>query len=207
MDLADLMNQQYEEVDSKEETKEEKVNIDEILKANEVTEKWLEEEREFRENSKDDNFSKSAFTKREVKSNFLKEREEEKKKEEKKSSSLYGNSSYSSRYYGGSSTSTETKKTSDELFYDKVEKSFNDKINNMVENIINKELNQIEQGCCWDILDMQYELNKKRISERYYEDEPEAKEFEKKMEKHSNACSRKVDIAELLILLKVNPNG
>ena len=202
MDLADLMNQQYEEVDSKEETKEEKINIDEILRANEVTEKWLEEEREYRENSKDTNYSRSAFTRKEVKSKFQRE---EKKEEKKTTSSAY---SYTSRYsYSSSSTSTETKKNSDEAFYDKVEKSFNEKVNNMVEDIINKELNQIQNDCQWDILDLQYELNKKRISERYYEDEPETKEFERKMEKHSNACSRKIDIAELLILLKVNPNS
>lgn len=202
MDLADLMNQQYEEVDSKEETKEEKINIDEILRANEVTEKWLEEEREYRENSKDTNYSRSAFTRKEVKSKFQRE---EKKEEKKTTSSAY---SYTSRYsYSSSSTSTETKKNSDEAFYDKVEKSFNEKVNNMVEDIINKELNQIQNDCQWDILDLQYELNKKRISERYYEDEPETKEFERKMEKHSSACSRKIDIAELLILLKVNPNS
>lgn len=201
MDLADLMNQQYEEVDSKEETKEEKINIDEILRANEITEKWLEEEREYRENSKDNNYSRSAFTRKEVKSKL---QAEEKKEEKKTTSSAY---SYTSRYnYSSSSTTTETKKNSDEAFYDKVEKSFNEKVNKMVEDIINKELNQIEHDCQWDILDLQYELNKKRIAERYYEDEPETKEFEKKMEKHSNACSRKIDIAELLILLKVNPN-
>lgn len=67
-------------------------------------------------------------------------------------------------------------------------------------------MNKIEDDYQWDILDLQYELNKKRISERYYEDEPETKEFEKKMEKHSNACSRKIDIAEILVLLKVNPH-
>lgn len=202
MDLADLMNQQYEEVDSKEETKEETINVEEILKANEVTEKWLEEEREYRENSKDDNHSRSAFTRKEVKSRFQKE---EKKEEKKTSSSAY---SYTSRYgYGTSSTTTETKKSADEAFYDKVEKTFNEKVNKMVEGIIDKELNQIQNDCQWDILDLQYELNKKRIAERYYEDEPETKEFEKKMEKHSNACSRKIDIAELLILLKVNPNS
>ena len=176
MDLADLMNQQYEEVDSKEETKEEKINIDEILRANEVTEKWLEEEREYRENAKDTNYSRSAFTRKEVKSKFQRE---EKKEEKKTTSSAY---SYTSRYsYSSSSTSTEAKKSSDEAFYDKVEKSFNEKVNNMVEDIINKELNQIENDCQWDILDLQYELNKKRISERYYEDEPETKEFERKM--------------------------
>lgn len=201
MDLADLINQQYEEVDSKEEVKEEKVNIDEILKANEVTEKWLEEEREYRENSKNDDHSRSAFTRKEVKSNF-----KPKETEEKKSTTSSGYS-YASRYSYGSSTTTETKKSSDESFYDKVEKSFNDKINKMVEDIIDKELNKIESDCQWDILDLQYELNKKRMAERYYENEPETKEFEQKMDKHSSACARKVDIAELLILLKVNPNG
>ena len=203
MDLADLMNQQYEEVDSKQETKEEKVNIDEILRANEITEKWLEEEREYRESSKDNNYSKSAFTRKEVKSKLgMKEEKEEKKS----TSSAY---SYTSRYsYTSSlSSSSDTKKSSDEAFYDKVEKSFNEKVNKMVEDIINKELNQIEQECQWDILDLQYQLNKKRMTERYYGEEPETKDFEKKMEKHSNACSRKIDIAELLILLKVNPNG
>lgn len=205
MDLADLINQQYEEVDSKQEVKEETVDINEILRANEITEKWLEEERDYRENSKDNNHSKSAFTRKEVKSKL---NMEEKKEEKKTTSSAY---SYTSRYgYVSSSTSTtstDSKKSSDDAFYDKVEKSFNEKVNKMVEDIINKELNQIQQECQWDILDLQYELNKKRITERYYEDEPEAIDFEKKMEKHSNKCSRKIDIAELLILLKINPNG
>ena len=201
MDLADLMNQQYEEVDSKEEVKEEKIDVNEILRANEITEKWLDEEREYRENSKSSSHSTSAFTRKEVKSKFKKEEKEEKKT----ASSAY---SYTSRYsYSSSSSTTETKKSSDEAFYDKVEKAFNEKVNKMVEDVINKELNQIQNDCQWDILDLQYELNKKRISERYYEEEPEAKEFERKMEKYSNSCARKVDIAEILMLLKINPNG
>ena len=163
MDLADLMNQQYEEVDSKEEVKEEKIDVNEILRANEITEKWLDDEREYRENLKNSSHSTSAFTRKEVKSKFKKEEKEEKKT----ASSAY---SYTSRYsYSSSSSTTETKKSSDEAFYDKVEKAFNEKVNQLAEDVINKELNQIQNDCQWEILDLQYELKKKRISEIYYE--------------------------------------
>lgn len=211
MDLNDLINQcnqQYDEVDSKQnEVKEEKIDVEEILKLNEVTEKWLEEEREYQENAKEDNHSKSAFTRRSATSSYDKGKEE--KKEEKKSPyyGYYGSNKEEKKspYSPYSSSSSSSKKTSDEIFYERVETAFNDKINRMVEDAMNKQLNRIEDEFEWDILDMQYELNKKRLAHRDYEDEPIAKEFVKNMEKASTRCSRKVDMAELLLVLKVNP--
>lgn len=211
MDLNDLINQcnqQYDEVDSKQaEVKEEKIDVEEILKLNEVTEKWLEEEREYQANAKDDSHSKSAFTRRSTKTSYQSDKSE--KKEEKKSSygSYYqsGKEERRSPYSSYSSSSSSTKKTSDEIFYEKVESSFNDKINRMVEDAINKQLNRIDDEFEWDILDMQYELNKKRLAQRDYEDEPITREFIRNMEKASSRCSRKVDMAELLLVLKVNP--
>lgn len=212
MDLNDIINQcnqQYDEVDSKKESisKEEKIDIDDVLKLNEVTEKWLEEEREYQENVKEDKHSKAAFTKRTDNYSYKKEEPKEEKKssyygsyygkEEKKS----GYSSYSSSY----SSSSSSKKTSDEIFYERVEKAFDDKINKMVEEVLNKQLNKIEDDFEWDILDMQYELNKKRLAKRDYEDNPQAKEFIKNVEKASIKCARKVDMAELLLVLKINP--
>ena len=207
-DLINQLNQQYEEVDSKEDAKEEKIDLDEILKANEVTEKWLEEEREFQKNSKDDNFSKDAFTKERTRSRY-EDKKEEKKEERKSSYSYYKSSdddkksSYSSRY--SSSYNSSSKKSSDDIFYEKVESAFIDKINKMVDSAINKNLNRIEDEGEWDILDLQYELNRKRITDRDYEEKEITKEFNKILEKHSNSCSRKIDAAELLLLLKVNP--
>lgn len=213
-DLINELNQQYEEVDSKQEVKEEKVDLDEILKANELTEKWLDEAREYKENSKDDNYSKEAFT-RKASSTYSKRDDEKKKEEPRKSSYSYyrssseddSKSSSYSRYsaYSSSSSSKSSSKSSDEAFYDKVEKAFNDKIIDMVDELMDKHLNRIEEGHDWDILDLQYELNKKRVNDRDYTDEPISIEFKKSIEKRSNACSRKIDIAEILVVLKVNP--
>lgn len=204
-DMINQLNQQYEEVDSKETVKEEKIDLNEILKANEITEKWLDEEREFQKNSKDDNFSKDAFTKKRSSSY---EKKEEKKEEKRSSYGYYKSSedekksSYSSKY----SSSSSSKKSSDDIFYEKVENAFIEKVNKMVDGLFDKNLNKIEHEGEWDMLDLQYELNRKRITDRDYEDKIITKEFNKAMEKHSNSCSRKVDIAELMILLKVNPH-
>lgn len=210
MDLNDIINQcnqQYDEVDSKKEStsKEEKIDLDDVFKLNEVTEKWLQEEREYQENVKEDTHSKSAFTKRTEKYSNQKEEPKEEKK-----NSYYGSYYSSSKddkksTYSSYSSSTSSKKTSDEIFYERVEKAFNDKINRMVEDVLNKHLNRVDDDFEWDILDMQYELNKKRIAKRDYEDEPIAKEFVKAVEKASTKCARKVDMAELLLVLKVNP--
>lgn len=214
--MINELNQQYEEVDSKKEAKEEKINLDDVLKANELTEKWLDEVREYKENSKDDNYSREAFTKKTSGSAYEREkRDSDKKKEEKKSYSYsyYGSRDkdekssssyrYGSRSYSSSSSSS---KSSDELFYEKVEKMFNDKVTSMIDDLMDKHLNRIgEENHDWDILDLQYELNKKRINDRDYEDEPVSIEFNKTLEKKSNSCARKIDIAEILVILKVNP--
>lgn len=203
-DLINEMNQQYEEVDSKSEIKEEKINIDEILKTNEITEQWLDEVREHKENSKDDDFSKNAFKRSYAKPNDESKVKKEDKKEKK--SSWYEKSSNSSSYSSSYSSST-SKKSSDEIFYEKVEKAFNDKVIGIVDDLANKYLNRVEENLDWDILDLQYELNKKRINDRDYQNEVITVDFNKCMENKSNSCSRKVDIAEILLLLKINPNS
>lgn len=201
-DLLSQMNEQYEEFDSKEEVKEEKVDVEEIYKVNDATLKWLEDEREYLANSKDESLGKGAFKKRDTSSYQKNSKSKDDEKKDEKSSSYSRYSGYSSY-----SSSKDSKKDPEEEYYEKMEKKFNDKLTRMLDSLFNTEMNIANGECNWDVLDWQYELNRKRVHDRYYMEEHASKEVVKKIEKYAAKCYRKIDIAEILLTTKENPRG
>lgn len=202
-DLLNEMQEQFEEVDSKEEAKEEAVNMEEIYKINDQTLKWLEEEREYLQHSKDENLGKGVFEKR--KNSTYQRNSKSKNDDEEKEKKT---TSYGDRYRPYSSTSsTASKKDPEQEYFDKIEKKFNDRLQRLIDATLNMNMNIANGECNWDILDWQYELNRKRVHDRYYVEERTTKEVVKKINKIANRCHRKIEMAESLLFLKQNPRG
>lgn len=205
MNLADMMNQQYEEVDSKNDQPEQQIDKKEVLKYNELTKKWLDDQKQYEEDRLEaESFSKNSFSKRSAESRADKKEKEKRstyyrdkdEKEEKKSYSYY--SSYSS-------SSSKNSKSAEERFYDKIEADFEYKIQTKTDKILNRLTNRFDEECQWDILDWQYAMNRKRIEDRYTQDSKEVKEFNANAKKLVNSIERKMSIAEIMLVLKICP--
>lgn len=223
LDLEQLikdMNEQYEEVDSKEQKKEVEMTVEEIMRANKVTQGWINEEKEYRENLKDEKYSEKGFSNSQKSVKYNNKDDDRDKAQSEKQKAFYNTynnpnnqkekSSEGLGYGYGSRTSSDrkTSKTSDEVFYEETERVFSNKIVKMISKAIDQQLNLLKSGeGQWDILDLQYELNRKRSSERKYEERPTDKIAIATIEKHKSSLARKIDMAELLLLLKVNPRG
>lgn len=200
MDLTEMMNQQYEEVDSKMEQEEQKVNMDEVLEPNKLTRKWLEGEAErIKDREEAEAMSKEAFAKK------AEEKRSEQKKEEKKSTYYSYREKEEKKTYSYYSSSSTSSKTQEEKFYDKMEDLFNHKLNKSFNEILNRESNRFDKECSWDVLDWQYSYNKKRVKERYVQEKPDTKEFYKQTNKLMGSIEKKVELAELLVILKICP--
>lgn len=207
MDLTAMMNKQYEEVDSKKDQPEQKIDKEEVLKFNELTKKWLDDQKEYEKDLEDakkisgDAFSRktsgSREDKREKERRSTYYKNDDDKKEEKKSYSYY--SSYSS------SSSSKNTKSAEERFYDKVESQFEYKIQNKVDKILNRLTNRFDEESQWDILDWQYCINKKRVNDRYTQNNVEIIKFNNDTNKLVDSIDKKMNIAEILLALKICP--
>lgn len=204
-DLLNEMQEQYEEVDSKEEVKEETVDMKEIYKINDQTLKWLEEEREYLEHSKNNSLGSGVFEKR--KNSTYQRNSKSKDDDEKESKSKSSYDTYRPYSSYSSSSSSSSKKDPEQEYFDAIEKKFNDRLKRLIDATLNMNMNIANGECNWDILDWQYELNRKRVHDRYYVEERTTKEVVKKINKIANRCHRKIEIAESLLFLKQNPRG
>lgn len=168
-ELLNEMGEQFDE-DIKDETPVIKeINKDDLLKANKITDEWLEVEKAFVTGgetakkeadefiSKTDSSKKSSEAKFEnkYKSSYSSSSSSE-KKEEKKSSG------YTSYYSSTSSSSSSSSKTKDEIIDEKAREYTEKMMKTLIARVIKEDEEEKTFGNQWDIFELQKKQDEKR---------------------------------------------
>lgn len=210
-EIDDLLNEMTEcfEEDLKDGDKykvEQELNMDSINESINNTLKWMESERQMIEDAKNSEHSQDAFKSTSTNSTAREYYQRQKEKEEEKKESTNKGPYYSS-YFGSTTTTKEkTTKTPERLFAEKVDKELSQSINRMMTRLEKLYLNKIEEKAGeWDILDLQYELNKRKINRREYANNDEATKKRLELEKRYEKIKSKIKFCEMLNIMKSNP--